>query len=369
MPLSDSSNIKGTQRVFSIVEKKRVGSALLPTGVSFKWSNGDFTAPRGSWQFGLQLRTVRKDLPGSEDPVEHVLGWNYSPFSISGVWDDRKAGSGYAVQTWRDFEALVKRGNFVEIQFEQVAITGLITKIDFNYKRKDYIGYSIAVSPHKRYEGETVRQDVNSSRRVTLDPAAAVAKARAGLEDLQRAHALARAANLSQVQQLLGTGLFATVDGIIDDLAVSITDVEGIVNKEILKAQEVANSFSRAVQTMATIKTKITSLLNATQHAVSTANMAIDSAVSTLQYESWIRGMAASSRLFANATGQAQQDISLRANAKPRRLHRARQGESLYAISNLYYGTPHQWRRIMTYNKLPSLVLAGGELLVIPTEG
>lgn len=354
------------QRVFRITEKRKVGRSYQPTGVSFEWSAEDFSAPRGPWQFGVQLRTARKDLPGSEDPSEQVLGWAYSPFTISGVWDDRHAGAGFAMQTYRDFEALTKRGNFVEIQFEQIAITGLITKADFSYQRKDMIGYAFSFSPHKRFEGESVRQDVNPSRRVVVDPSEAVARAREGLEALQRAQAQARAANLSSVQQLLGTGLFADINNAIDSIAVDITSTEAIVNKEILKAQDAANALQRGAQTMQSVKTKIAGILATTNHAVSTAQMAIDTAVSTLKFESWIRGLSSTARLSAVSCEQSRQDFALRASAKPKRMHRARQGESLYSISNLYYGNPHQWRAIMTHNRLSSLILAGGELISIP---
>lgn len=361
-----TAGIKGSQRIFSVQELKRVGRSYQPTGTEFKWSNGDFTAPRAPWQFGVQLRTNRRDLPGNEQPVEQVLGWNYTPFSISGMWDDRHAGANFAINTWRDFEDLVKRGNHVKIQFEQVAITGLITKVDFTYIRKDKIGYSFTVSPHNRYEGETVRQEINPGRRVVVDPAVAVARARDGLTALQNAQAQARSANLSRVQQLLGTGLFSEVDSMIDDMAVDITSAESTVNKEILKAQDVANSLNRGAQTMATVKTKIAALIASTNSVVSTTEMAVDTAVSTLQFESWLRGLGSQSRLFVLAAEQSRRDFALRASSKPRRLHRARQGESLYTISNLYYGTPHHWRDILAYNKLSAAILAGGELLVIP---
>jgi nucleoid-associated protein YgaU len=63
---------------------------------------------------------------------------------------------------------------------------------------------------------------------------------------------------------------------------------------------------------------------------------------------------------------RARQDLAFRARPKPKRLHRVRQGESLYSISTLYYGTPHQWRELAKVNHLNSIILAGGELLEIP---
>jgi hypothetical protein len=46
-----------------------------------------------------------------------------------------------------------------------------------------------------------------------------------------------------------------------------------------------------------------------------------------------------------------------------------RQGESLYAISRKFYGTPHAWRLIYDRNHLTSVTLTGDEILIIPERG
>lgn len=357
---------RGSARVFSVVELRRVGANFEPTGVEFKWSNENFAAPRGPWQFGVQLRTVRRDLPGAEEPVEQVLGWHYTPFQIQGVWDDRHAGANYAQVTWRDFETLVKRGNLVRVQFEQVAITGLITNAVFSYKRKDQIGYAFTVSPHQRFQGETVRLEVNPQRRVVVDPKTSVQRARAALEAVQLEHARVRSENLSRVQQLLSTDIFGEAGEIIDDINGFVTFAETTVESEILQVENAATALNRGAQTMASVKTSAVSLLARLQTAASTSELAIDTVIETLQFEAWLRGLVATSRALIVQAHQSETDFALRAQPKPKRLHRVRQGESLYTISTRYYGTPHHWRQILSLNQLPSLVLEGGELLVIP---
>lgn len=356
----------GSARVFSIVELRRVGANFEPTGVEFKWTNENFAAPRGAWQFGVQLRTVRHDLPGAEEPVEQVLGWHYAPFQVQGVWDDRHAGTNYAQTTWRDFEALTKRGNLVRVQFEQVSITGLITQVTFSYRRKDMIGYTFTVSPHARFQGETVRLEANPQRRVVVDPKTSVQRARAALEAVQTEQARARSENLSRVQQLLATDVFTEVGEIIDDIDGFVTFAETTVESEILKAENAATALNRGAQTMASVKTSAASLLARLQSAASTSEMAIETVIETLQFEQWLRGLAATSRALIVQAHQSESDFDLRAQPKPKRLHRVRQGESLYTISTRYYGTPHHWREILSLNQLSSLVLEGGELLVIP---
>lgn len=361
-----STGTKGAARVFSILELVRVGDSFQSSGTEFKFSSDNFAAPRGPWSYGIKLRTVRRDLPGSEDPVEQVLGWNYTPFTISGVWDDRYGGSKFAQNTRRAFEEMVKRGRTIRIQTEDLAIVGMITDLNITRRRLDLIGYSFTFSPHRRSDVDTARSDASPSVRVTADPRTSVKNARSKLESLQAEQARARAANLSAVQQKLSTDVFREINADIDSVAVLITSAENTVENEILKAQDAANALNRGAQTMASVKTAVSSLLDRTRAVAATTHLASETILDTLNFESWLRGVGAGARRLVVSAGFAEQDFALRAKPKPRRLHRVRAGETLYAISTRYYGTPHQWRAILTRNHLSSIILAGGELLEIP---
>lgn len=370
MPISSSAvtgspgSVRGAARVFVITEMKRVGTSLQPAEQEFKFSTENFAAPRGPWSYGLKLRTVRYDLPGSEEPVEQVLGWNYTPFQMAGVWDDRYGGTRYAESTRRDFEDMVKRGRSVRISFEEITIFGLITELNITRKRKDLIGYQFTLSPHNRSEGETVR--VTTRQRYVSDPRQSVKTARQGLEALRAAQSLAREANASRVQQTLSTDIFREVEQDISDIAESITFAENLVDKEIMKAQDAANALSRGAQTMATVKTMVHGLLNRTRSVVATTAMATETILANLQFETWLRGLNEQARKLLIQLHLAERDFALRAQPAPSRLHRVRPGETLYTISTTYYGTPHSWRRILSHNHLSSIILEGGELLSIP---
>jgi nucleoid-associated protein YgaU len=362
-----STKVRGATRMLTLTELKRVGRTLQPTGVEFKFSRENFSAPRGPQTFGITLRTARQDLPGGEEPVEQVLGWNYTPFTVNGVWDDRYAGTNYAESTRRDFEAMVKRGNPVRYQFEQVSITGLITNLNINYQRADRQGYSFTMSPHFRYEGETVRVDPNSARKIVTDPKTAVAKARQGLESLKADQALASIKAKTQVQSLLKTDIFTQIGNGIDEIDTYVTSAEDTVENRILKPGEnVVNALNNAAQAMASVKTAASRILSTTRQITTSGQMAGSSLVRQLQFENWQRSVSATTRGLVFTSEQSRQDCAFRAQPKPKRLHRVRGGESLYQISTRYYGTPHHWRDILNANKLSSIILAGGELLEIP---
>lgn len=368
-----SGKVRGNLRVLTITEMKRVGSggygatSLQPTGVEFRFAKENFSAPRGPQTFGVELRTARQDLPGSEEPVEQVLGWHYTPFTVTGVWDDRYAGKGFAEQTRNDFQDMVKRGNMIKYQFEQVCVFGLIKNFSTNYKRQDMQGYSFTISPHFRLEGETVRVDANPDRKVVQDPKTSVLKARAALDALHAAQALATAAANSRVQSLLNNGIFSTLNDAIDTVETHVTNAENIVNNEILKpGQDAANALNRGAQAMASVKTACSVILSTTRSIAASTLMSVSSISETLKLETWGRGVASFTRDLVVQAEQSRLDFIYRAQPKPARLHRVRQGESLYQISNTYYGTPHHWRDILNANHLSTIVLSGGELLVVP---
>ncbi len=362
-----AQKVKGAERMLTLTQMQRIGSDLRPTGTIFKFSRENFSAPRGPQSFGVDLRTARQDLPGSEEPVEQVLGWSYTPFTVKGVWDDRYAGAGYAQDTLRAFELMVKQGFPVQYQFEQISITGLITKFEFLYVRKDYHTYSFTMSPHNRYQGETVREDPNKFRKIHLDPKQSVKLAREGLDQMKADQALASLRAQSRVQQLLNSSIFTDINANLDTIEAFITSSEQLVEKEILgPVANATKALNRGAQIMSSVKTAVATLLNQQKSLQASANLSVTSLTESLQFEGWHRTLAGSARKFVVNAEQSRRDFSYRAQPKPKRLHRVRQGESLYQISTLYYGTPHHWREILTANKLSAFILQGGELLEIP---
>jgi nucleoid-associated protein YgaU len=88
-----------------------------------------------------------------------------------------------------------------------------------------------------------------------------------------------------------------------------------------------------------------------------------------LQGTGWA-GMAALGAFFVGSSWVSSRapdrSAAFGAKGSTRALYRPRAGESLYAISNQFYGTPHQWRQIAEVNGLYGMTLTGEELLTIP---
>jgi hypothetical protein len=110
------------RKEFTITEvQQQANGKFTELATKFTWSRETQTSPRNVWEYKIKLRTVREDYPGVNVPTEQVLGWNFEPFDLEGIWDDRYAGEGFAEKTRVSMEQLIQRGNPVRVEFESVS--------------------------------------------------------------------------------------------------------------------------------------------------------------------------------------------------------------------------------------------------------
>lgn len=349
------------ERAFTVTELRRSGESLIETPVKFVWTAAEHSVPRNSWEFGLELRTVREDYPGATEPVEQVLGWNFTPFTISGQWDDRYMGSGRALETYVSFEKLFKRGSLIRVEFEQISIVGLIKSVSFNYKLESLIEYQFEFSPHFRESSN--QTGVNSSAAVLGGalslPGDLVEDVKAlsgGLLDVQ--------SNAPSIQ-LNGTLGSDALDA-ADNLAREIDAVGVQLNQRVAKATQPIDGLRRVANGFSVVKTRAQQVIETMVSARSDLNVAWDSAVGILSFDVWSTGLRAMARLALLTSHDASASIAKRADPQPAALYRPQAGENLYSVSQRFYGTPFQWRLIAERNGLTSLTLTGTELLIIP---
>jgi hypothetical protein len=354
------------QRTFSIVELQRTSTGTyVETATRFDWDRKTRSSPRHGWEYALQMRTVREDYPGSDQPTEQVLGAHFEPFTISGMWDDRYArtltddGSGFAENQRVEFEKLVGRGNLCRVSFETITFTGILTNFRATYFQSYRIGYKFTLSPHYRVEGGDFRRgDVLIP--VTANPALALADVEDILDQLGIAHA---AAPGPYVQ---GT-LVSDVLNQIDDMSNRATVIGNVIQGQVLTANaDGPNSLSRVVQGFQGLRDSAAAMLPILAARSTATDLAYEDAIPNLTFESWVRGVSNLSRQVIVSANAAAKLIGRLVDQKPRAIYLPKRGESLYAISNRFYATPHRWRDIAARNNLTQLSLAGTEVLIIP---
>jgi hypothetical protein len=374
---------------FSIIEliPSDDASGTQRTGVRFDWDRQTHTKPVDAWEMPVKLRTHRQDYPGTDEPDEQVLGPMFEPFTLNGDWKDRWAGAGYAMATWKAFEALAKRGNKCKFQHGPIEVVGLITDFVPKYRRKWDIGYSFTVSPHFR-EGqrEQDRQQVQKASTPIVDHSERV---QATVRTLKLIHTLA------PIHAIKGT-LHADVTAKLLDWTVRATSIARILESRTLFARGAGvaqigsrssvagfagstvlgdtlssienttdrpvNTVSRMLQAFDGLRASAASLLDVTR-SVTTAQLFHADTMLEMSFDSWVKLMGAQARALVVQCYEAAQELRRRATPDAVALYRPRAGESLYSIQNKF-GV--NWRLIYDRNNLTNLELEGTEVLVIP---
>lgn len=344
-------------RPFTITELRRTGAGVLEeTPVSFRWDAASHTMPREAIEMSLVVATVRTVPPGSDEPVEQVLSASWEPFELQGEWRDRWAGRGFAMATYTEFARLVARGSLVRLAYGPLAVVGLLQRLTLRYERDTKVGWSVTFSPHRH-------ETVGSPRRGrVVQPQARpisdyVSQAQAAEDRIAESLELAR-------DVPIGTDLR---EAAADDLEA----LQGVVQR--LDEAGRAGFEEDAIQKLLAVGALMRSVRGAAQQVIqrfararSDLHVAYDDAIATLRFDEWTRQAAADARLLVLRSTEGEQDMQVRAKARPRAIHRAKAGESPERISVRYYGTPDGWRAIWEANNLSTIVLRGGEELIIP---
>lgn len=341
-------------------------------GETFVWSanpdspptpnGGARAAPRGGiWTFGGQQRQKRTDYPGSTTPSRQVLGPVQKPQTLEGLFDDRYNFPGYAKGEQKRLEAMVERGSLCKLSFQGQSFLGMFTEWDFPYRRDWQIGYQLTFDVDARPENYDLSDrspDIELSPVQTFDAVdVAVTAALAFHDGAPRSH-------------LGGTAIPDTEAG----LAQIVSDVDQL--GRTLDNQEITPSSSSPVDGYTRLATQFRAvqgssyeLLLATGAYRSDTELVVQTPIGVLDFEAWSRSLRYAARLAMGRAVAGERASAARAEPNAQRLYRPQQGESLYAISRKFYGTPWSWSLIYNRNHLTSSTLTGRELLIIPERG
>lgn len=327
---------------------------------TFEWDAAHKNIPNSPWTFGIEQRTMRTDYPGSQYPSEQVLGARYTDFTLQGRFDDRYNFEGYAEKTRKELELLSRRGNLVQITFEGLSIQGLIKSVSFDYRRYWDIGYSIEVSPHFRLAGEQF--DTFKDKKKKLDVNQHLVDMETIAADLRAAHAEAPSGSMKLL--------------LFDNTSLSISNIDGILSQmnTALSVRFIASLdyrpevfFRHLAALSLSLGTTAKGLLNQVPTVEGATSLySTSNAKATFDFDTWAKEIAYNSRMLILRSHTAALDFIDRVQPDAKNIYRPQAGESLYAISNRFYGSPYAWRVIADRNNLTDFSLTGDELLIIP---
>lgn len=367
-----------------LIQEIAEGAALKAedgAGQEFVWTAANHNMPMKPWTFGGQQRTKRVDYPGADSPTEQILGANHTPFTLSGTWVDKfnpkgqlaaiqtlsenaERLSGYAKETMRAFEAMARRGNLIKFSYGDVAIEGIITSWEFSIEHEGKIGYSFTVSPHQRPGGDQITN--RPLKQVVKDPFSSEAEIRAQVSEMVAKH------NLIDTQRVLKGTTFEDNKSLIEDLQSGAQELSDLVNQRSTTGDSLDRGLNptlalrKAVAVSSFIIGTSSDIITGLAGLKSNTAVAFQDALAVLRFETWTRGLSAQARITIFNTAQTRESFIKQTDPNAIALYRPFANESLYSISQKFYGTPYNWRLIKERNKLTSSNLTGQELLVIP---
>ncbi len=342
----------------AFVVKTLGGSVLDKDFFEFRWYPRNRNAPRRPWTFGTKVTTSRNDYPGTvHRPTEQIINVHFVPFTLSGKWTDRWNEPGYAIDTLKNFERMVNAGKMVHIAYRSIFVDGIITDFEPSYHNESEIHYSFTVSPHSREPG----QPLKFSPRTVLNSSQLLNEVRLNRDELVNFH--------QDAPRFFVAGtLWTDVNDLIDNINTNIDILDNIINQRILLPEvEPGVALKRIAAMFRLVRTDGEELLALLRPSRSDLNLTLADGQRILSFGLWSKGVSRASSLLIVAAERASREMLSRAKPNLIALYRPNEKEHLYKISNQFYGTPFDWKRIATRNNLGSaLCMTGEELLIIP---
>lgn len=362
------------RHTFIITElQNAVDPASADEGERFEWTSdrdptkpfdgakggGARACPIKPWTLGGNMRKVRTDYPGARSPSVQILGPARKPFTLSGRWDDRYNGDGYAVVEMRRFEAMCMRGNLCRFQYGSQVVEGIIDDWDFPIQRLWDIDYSFTVDVHQRPD----EKNENRSPETPSDPMALLDDFDTAVQSMLEADSLAP-------RSLVGGTLSDDITEQLVEITSARTGLANTIdNRDTNPPEQPVDAFTRIATQFRAGRGAAYDLILRLAAVRADTDLGAMSAMAVLDFEDWIRSLRFAARIAMGKSRAGDLAATERAEPNAVRLYRPAQGEHLYAISRKFYGTPHAWKLIYDRNALQSFELAGTETLIIPERG
>jgi hypothetical protein len=340
---------------------------ILPggdTGEEFVWTSDDHPVAgqqgggRAAWiqplAFGIRHRQVVTRYPGTKKPSRQMLGSERKPFTLTGRFDDRYNYPGFAVDEMRRIEALVERGNMLEISHAGQAFVAVMTDADWAYRKDWDIGYSLAIDPDSRKDEQ---RPANVSPFTVEQPAQAVDDLTALADQMGEAHS-------KRPPGLLSTTMKATTDT-LRSMNAALANLQDAVKATSGRGSTLGQFQQLAIQAQ-NVQGNCAGVAEALIGVRSDLETGIRTAAGVIRLEVWAKTLGYLARLAMWRSIQARRGLAERATPRTKQLYRPRKGQSLMEVSRECYGTPYGHRAIASANHLHSYTLTGGEILIIP---
>jgi hypothetical protein len=223
------------------------------------------------------------------------------------------------------------------------------------------------MSPHARPGADQIQEFQNLRKRVK-DPISLSNK------QSQEVQKMIDAFLVSNIQRNMPSTTFQDTKSLLDEVLDATNELNEVISQRALDGSNLDSvggvspglAIRKAVAASSNIVRASTNVINGLNNIKSDTHTIVQDAVGCLRVDVWGRNLAAQSRLTIFNTNETRESYLAQVDPSATALYRPFKNESIYSISQRFYGTPYNHRAIMERNKLTSPNMTGTELLIIP---
>lgn len=347
---------------FRITEQKRTGTGGYTNGTTnFMWTGPSRTAPQGTLDLELQNKTVRKEMPGSNHVVEQTLSSTWQPFDLTGVWDDKWAGPGFAWGMYNDFAIFAQTIPLVKIELDKNSLIGLITGFKVKYKVESKIFWTMTISPHRNnsFTAQSTGTELDYTKKTVQQR---VAELQSSLDSLQYI------TDSYRPFVPIKTGFSLNFQKQLDLISGAISAINLLgVNLQTVNTED---NQQKLATLFGTIRSTSLGAFFFFANDCDRNNVADNDELGALTFDSWIDQSRWQFWKLAGKAREGYLDMMRRIGVNnPLTIYYPKPNESLERISVKFYGTPNNADLIQSSNHLTYYVMKGTEKLIIPKSG
>lgn len=336
--------------------------------------------------FGIKQRSTTTFYAGNPIGSRQVFGPTLNGMELSGSWSDRWLGQvtddginvtaqavaeidGFQVASLADLDAYLESlcgsGIELELKWAHKVRVGTLEEYEGTFRTIHELEWKMSFQWLSR--GETAPP----ATLVTSNPGDQLAKWADQADELEAAVAPTTLQAFSDAV----LGIVADVNGAvaaINDYVDQVTQFTA----QVLSPAEVVLALAAALEG---VKTAAKRLLNTVTIQIDRALVQAPASIVAvgqglnpdtigdgLAAAAWLRGLKDAARATRDAAAQEQQERLAQADQRLLDIYVAKDGDDLRAVSVFEYGTPEEWRRLMTFNGLSSSRLEMGQVVMVP---
>lgn len=330
--------------------------------------------PYRPFELKTQQRLELSWLPGNPQATSTILGPSEGPTSINGYWKDiklRDAGERMMAPFTVDngpitdvltamnvTDSFCRGGQLVEVAWFGVTRHGHLKDVNWKW--------------HNAHDLEWAMNFEWISRGEPQAPAVFVQETQVSMVGSRFRQAFDNVLNIPTPNFNMRFDVFNTLTIAMEDISDSIANIEGsitsflragITTPAVLMKNIVATCNSVLADTNAMIVSLRTALPASMVYGVNVQNMDY---IDRLQTQAWVRQVLAQLQELKRIVIEQQEQLIVTISGDLQGRCFVRENQDLRDVSQKFYGTPFEWRRIMLFNQLQSSMVNPGTLVLVP---